>query len=170
MHSPLLPQLRFLRATFTVGLLTCSFLLGACSDVRGELPEKVEVTEVIASSSTGVFMEGCATVVYRLDPATADTLMQQGAGFFRDIEPPRNENPRNPYSEWMETPLPDARLNHIHAVRAIGGCEGDGGDFRAREIELALRAPGSFYALTRNKEGMILVVPRSRLAAFLYVG
>src|SRR3712207_4158502 len=144
-------RLPHLRGRLAVVLLTGSVALGACSDVRGELPDKVEVTEVIASSSSGVFMEACASVVYRLGPATANALMKQGIRFFEDIKPPRHQNPDNPYSEWMETPLPDQDANPISAVRAIGGCAGNESNFRATELEGALRARGSFYSLTRNK-------------------
>ena len=170
MFSRFIRPLSSPRTCLAISLLTGSAVLGACSDVSGELPDKVAITEVIASSSSGIFREGCASVIYRLDCATAGTMIEQGLGFFRNIEPPRNQNPDNPYSEWMETPLPNPEASHIFAVRAIGGCEGDGSDFRAREIEQALTERGSFYALTGNKEGMILAVPRAGLAAFLYFG
>ena len=57
------------------------------------------------------------------------------------------------------------------ATGALGDCADDHNSaFHVREIGKALRSPGSYYALTSNREGMILVMPRARLAAFLYSG
>jgi hypothetical protein len=145
-------------------------LLPSCSNVRNELPDEIEIAEVIASSSSGFFIEGCASVVYRLSPTAIGTLENPGAAFFRNIRPPRNENPKNPYTAWRSTPVPEVRQANIHAVNAIGGCDGSKGEFHAPHIERALSTPGSFYAVTANEEGMILIMPRTGIAAFLYFG
>lgn len=61
--------------------------------------------------------------------------------------------------------------NPLFAVWAPDG-RGDehGSAYHTREIEKALRSPGSYYALTRNREGMMLVMPRERLAAIFHAG
>jgi hypothetical protein len=112
-------------------------------------------------------MEVCSSAVYRLSDATAEALIRQGGAFFRRVAPPRNQNVRNPYSVWAETPV---RADRVFALGAVGGCGNGGGSLYDRQIEAALRAKGSYFALTGNKEGMILVAPRARLAVFLYFG
>jgi hypothetical protein len=154
-------------STFT--LVSAALLLSFCTNVRHELPDEIEISDVIASSSAGFFMEGCASVVYRLSERTATQVTQRGQTFIREVDPPRNENPDNAYGDWTPTPVIDPN-DTIFALRALGGCNGERGDFHARELRSALDAPGSFYALTSNREGMILVIPRERLAAFLYFG
>ena len=97
-------------------------------------------------------------------------LRREGISFFSGMAPPRNQNRDNPYSEWQATPIPDPQENHILAVSAIGGCQARAGNFYTREINDALRMPGSYYALTRNGEGMMVVAPQSGIATFLYLG
>jgi hypothetical protein len=145
-------------------------VLASCGDARRELPGKVGVSAVLTSTGSGFFMEGCASTVYRLSGETAAAVRQRGLRFFAGIAPPPNQNPRNPYGAWRETPLPAPEKGDILALGAIGGCDGDTGDFHTREIEAALRAPGSFYALTANREGMLVVAPGAGIAAFLYYG
>lgn len=145
-------------------------MLASCSDVRKELPEKIGISETLASSGSGLFTEGCTSVVYRLSDDTEAALRRQGIGFFAHIAPPQNQNHRNRYSAWLETPLARSHRGRVFALRAIAGCDGESGDFHGREIDEALRTPGSFYALTANREGMMIVVPRRRIAAFLYFG
>ena len=145
-------------------ILSLAALCG-CSDFRDELPQGIETKALLARSSDGWFMSSCATAVYQLSDATAETLMARGQSFLREVAPPRNENSGNPYSGWAETPV---RGEGVPALHALGGCGGV--DPYARQIEAALRVHGSYFALTRNREGMILVAPRARLAVFLYFG
>jgi hypothetical protein len=140
--------------------------LTSCSDWRQEIPDRIETTEILESSGSGFFREACRNAVFRLSEAGARAIARQGPAFFADIGPPRNENPRNRYSAWRETPV----AGTVFALHALGGCDGERSGPRQREIEAALSAPGSYYALTANAEGMILVVPSARLAAFLYFG
>lgn len=155
-----------------VPFLTLTWGLAACGSDWRELPSDLVVTEIVASAGSGILREGCRSVVYRLSDATAERLIAEGLPFFAKTSPPAAENPDNPYSGWRPTPIMDGSQAgpSVYAVQAIGGCGAKGGDFHGREIDEALRRPGSFYALTSNREGMMVVVPESRLAAFLYVG
>jgi hypothetical protein len=90
---------------------------------------------------------------------------------------PRDENPRNRYEPWRETPDGIDLANNGHAGRdtifalyGLSGCNGGRGNFHDREIGAALGRRGSYYTVTQNKEGIIIVIPRSRLAAYYYVG
>ena len=148
-------------------LLAGCLALGACDPGRGELPDEVEVTNVIASSSSGFIMEGCASVIYRLHPATANKVTKQGLAFFERVESLRKSDR---YSDWKETPILGAEAKHILALRAIRGCEKTEEEPSARAIREALQTRGSFYAITDNREGMIFVAPRANLAAFFYLG
>jgi len=161
------------RARLTGFLLSACLALGGCRSKQDELPEKLAVSEVIASSSSGTFMEGCVSEVYRLQPSSAAKLIEQGLGFF---EGTKSSSEDHRYSEWRETPVPDLNRDGDYPLAslpfrsAIYGCDESESDSSAKKIVEALQNPGSFYALTSNGEGMIFVSPEERLAAFFYVG
>ena len=160
----------------TLALGALSLVLSSC-DGGGDMSADIGIDHVIASSSSGFFMEGCSAKIYHLSDAAAQQISEKGLPFFATIASPRDENPRNPYGRWTQTPVPGASPEYgvsgktLFAMRALGGCgDNPGSAFRTREIEKALRSPGSYYALTRNREGMMLVMPQERLAAFFYAG
>ena len=144
-----------------------ALLLAGCNNLEDELPPRIEVGAEVTSVSNGFFIEGCRNAVFRLSESTAKQLKERGIAFLR--EAPASSGQAHRYSEWIETPveLPEGRS--IFDAMPVLPC-GEQSDFPAREIESALRARGSFYALTDNGEGMLLVAPRQRLAAVFYVG
>ncbi|RZK03294.1 MAG: hypothetical protein EOO76_03195 [Novosphingobium sp.] len=142
------------------------------------LPMTIETDAVLAADSTFGLLEGCQAAVYRLSDRAATRLEHERIGFLRDGPAPRTENSSNPYQEWRETPgtIDLARNGEgaretIFGLYAMGGCNnGSGDDFHSREISQALTSPGSFYTVTANREGIIIVAPKQKVAAYFYFG
>jgi hypothetical protein len=142
---------------------------------RGQFPSEVRIAEVLEFNSQGFFREGCTYGLYRLDSATASRLRSEGVGFLATSGRPRRENPRNPYGRWQQTPLALEPRQHVLALaattcstpRATVPLDDEG---RARSVERALASPGSFFAFTQNREGLLVIDPGQELAWFLYFG
>ena len=154
-----------MRAGHASAILLGLAALCGCADFRTELPSEIEADELLVGSTDGWFMSSCTSAVYRLSDATAQTLIEKGGSFLRGVAPPPGQSPTNPYTGWAETPMAG---EGVYALNALNGCARD--NPYARQIEAALRVQGSYFALTRNREGMMLVAPRARMAVFLYFG
>lgn len=144
---------------------------------RRALPSSVGVDAVLASDSASGFREGCESAVYRLSPSTVDHLSKEGIAYLSTGARPHNENPRNRYQGWLETPGSIDLANNgrgaretIYGLYGLGGCGSSKGDFHSGAIRAALSNPGSYYTVTANREGIIIVAPQYRLAAYFYVG
>ena len=109
-------------------------------------------------------MESCASAIYRLSATTAEAIATEGAAFFLNAN---SQDAQHHFSDWAETPLPREKRPPWHA---LSGCGDSQNQMLSDRLEAALQSSGSYYAFTPNKEGMILIVPASKLAAFLYVG
>ena len=147
--------------------------LAACNDAHGNFPAAIELEETLVSNWEGAFVEGCHLSVYRLSARTAARLHDQGERFLAGSEPRERDAPA--LGPWLETPVsgssPDAfdpLFQLGPPAYAIAGC-GEENPYD-RRIEDALLQPGSFYSLTENGEGLVLIAPKERIAAFLYVG
>lgn len=144
---------------------------------RRALPGAVVIDAVLTSSSDGGFREGCSSVVYQLADSTVAAIEKQGLSYLETGGPPPDENPENRYGPWRETPgeidlarnLEGAAVD-IPALDAMGGCGSRSGRAFSRQIAAAVAKPGSFYMRTSNYEGIILVIPKERLAAYFYLG
>jgi hypothetical protein len=142
---------------------------------RGYFPREVGIAEVLKFNSEGFFRESCTYGAYRLDSATASELRNEGIDFLATSGRPRGERPHNPYGPWQPTPLALERTDHVFALsatacRAPRGTVAPSGEERARSLEQALAAPGSYFAVTQNREGLLVIDPRRELAWFLYAG
>lgn len=104
-------------------------------------------------------------------------LRREGIGYF-NRNWPANEGASNPFGPWRETPGEiDLKrdgygaTNTIFGLRALdGGCRTGEGAFIQPALSEALGKSGSFYTMTGNREGIIIVVPDAKLAAYFYVG
>lgn len=141
------------------------------------LPIAIETDAVLAANSGFGLTQGCQAAVYRLSDSTIDRLEQDGIDFLQSSVP-RTKNPNNPYQEWRETPgMIDLAHNGqgardtVYGLYAMGGCSNRSDDaFHSREISQALTNPGSFYTITANREGIMIVAPKQKLAAYFYFG
>jgi hypothetical protein len=145
---------------------------------RHVLPSTIEIDAVLASGSRGGFMAGCEAAVYRLSDATLAHLKTEGIAYLDHAPRPQNDKRRNAYQKWRETPGEiDVAQNGrgpkpaVPGLYAAGGCGEDFDPaFKSDEVEKALSIPGSYYTVTKNREGIIVIIPERKLAAFYYYG
>lgn len=147
---------------------------------RSALPNTVDVDAVIASDEQSGLLEGCVSVYYRLSASTLTRLNKEGIAFLTAGPPPRAEDSRNPFGAWTETPgainlKTNGRVvggTTIYGLYGISGCGRYDEVLRAESIELAaaLAKPGSYYTVTANREGIIVVAPQLGRAAYFYFG
>jgi len=135
------------------------------------LPLVLGEVQLLVSEQSDGFREGCAVSIYELSPAVAQKLMSEGLQYLGNDNVPRSaEREDTTYSAWAKTPAP----SHNYAEKALTCSE------RLRKhpelqkmtakIAEALQGEHGFFILTKNGEGMILVMPTERLVAFLYYG
>jgi len=136
---------------------------------KGALPQSVEVTRVLTSGYESDLREGCAIAIYSLSPSMVAGLEQKGIAYLgHDTQSRNGRTKTNPYSDWQKTPVPTDP--YLYAWHAAYGC-GLGFDKtilpRIQEIS---QSPGGFYIKTKNNEGLILVLPKQKLAVYIYFG
>jgi hypothetical protein len=144
---------------------------------REALPDVVAIDAVLTSDSSFGLREGCQSAVYRLSPSLADRLKSQGIAALSGDTHPRSENPDNRYGGWRETPgdIDFAHNGHgakdtVFGLYASGGCAGNVRNPFSRTIDRALVKRGSYYTVTSNREGIIIVAPEPGLAAYYSFG
>lgn len=142
------------------------------------LPSTIGIDEVLASGSRAGFQAGCEAAVYAMSDATVSQLKTHGIAYLDRSPRPQNDKRQNPYQKWRGTPAEVDFTQSGHgpkpaatALYSSGGC-GEEFDptFRSDEVEKALSAPGSYYALTAKRDGIIVVIPARKLAAFYFYG
>jgi hypothetical protein len=171
-----------------LGWVTLGFallVLGMCSylswdEPRGRLPPQIEVRRVLASDSKiGGFLEGCVFAAYQISETSAKDLERRGLPAIEGTVPAK-DSASNPYGPWRATPLAidedhryldpaTAGSKSLFALGAAGRCQSRGARAPISAWE-TLRQPGSFYSITRNGEGLIVIDPKRRLAVWMYFG
>jgi hypothetical protein len=170
---------RFAKIGCGIILLGLLALLSWCNSPQrwiDQLPSAIAVDEVLDGDDQRGIPSGCFKVVYRLSQSTIDHLNRDGIRYL-STGTRGDENPRNRFGPWRETPR-DIDLetnghgsNTIFGLYAMGGCSGKSSGKRYEgNLPAALEAPGSYYTVTSNREGIIIVAPRERLAAYFYFG
>jgi len=145
---------------------------------RHVLPPEIETDGLLVSSSQDGLREGCQAAIFRLSDDMIRKVKRDGIAALGGWPRPPNENERNPYSLWRETPgWIDLKHNGqgstrtVYGLYAMGGCGGDSGErFGKYPVELALTRPGSYFATTANREGIIIVAPIQKIVAYYYFG
>ena len=114
-------------------------------------------------------------IVYNLAETTIQGIEAEGIEYLRGLSCSRDTRDwHGRYSNWRETPiLADHKWGETGALRVanylnqygfgISGLSPDEGS-----IDGAISGPGSFYSYGRI--GLILIVPRSRQAFYIYAG
>lgn len=137
------------------------------------LPEYITVNRILASSSASGLGEGCQSVVYELSDQTMGLLQTEGLSYLE-----RASKAHRNYAEWRETPgdidlAKNGRGSNytIFGLYAMDGCDSSGvKNYMKRDLSNAISKPGAFFAVSQNREGIVLLVPKLRLAAFYYFG
>lgn len=156
-------------ALVVAGVSACHVIFPWENDV---LPKVLGPAKLIASEQESGFREGCSYAIFRLPDDVAQKIRDQGLAFLGDDIHPTWDDPRNPYSSWQKTPVPGLSPSgnpNIYAINAGGGCKNSPAVYTI-DVQKIATLPGSYYLLTRNKEGMVLVIPDQRLAVYLYFG
>ena len=137
---------------FCFGLLT---LIG-CSPIwpANVLPEGVELERTLFAESKDGMREGCVAIVGEL----ADRAWAR----IGDGHAIRREG-------WQPTPLVLAPNQHLYAKGARGGCNDDDGG-PIGDFEGVLARPGAYYKIVNGGEGLVVIVPRAKLAGWFYFG
>lgn len=148
----------------------------------GHVPDGLRVTRVLyASEESWGFGPGgneAGFLAYALPRASARRLESEGLDWLERLgEEHQGTSWRGRFSDWRQTPMqpgprwqPDpasGRYEVLQYVCAYGFCI-DIDQAQLRAAEQAINTPGSYYAFGRI--GMILLVPRTRRAYFLYNG
>ena len=140
---------------------------------RGNLPSEIATTDVFISKDDW----GCFYAAHRLTLASVRAISSGGVAYLNGLSRPPNEPSDNRYGRWSETPLRKStgrlvpgglRFAGPDALFASNGCE----DNRSVPFDPtpSLDRPGSYYTLTENDEGMILVDLHRGIAMVLYSG
>ena len=148
-----------------VFLVGAAFIYLPSSYALGYLPSKLGNARVLASYESLGF-QGCTIYVFALEKIVSNRISETGTSYLQGNTKLRGfNNEKNPYSEWRCTPVPSDN----HAKFAV---------FCLKNIKPELIEPISrgmsntrgYYIISRNREGVILVLPNERLAAYLYDG
>lgn len=152
-------------AFIALGVAGIVGVLSWLDEAHGRLPKRVAFEAVIFSDSFWGGREGCWYAEYSLSPETIAGLTEGGLAYLGDDTHPEREDPHNPYAKWRATPL--VKHSETYWTGAEEGCGKTGKKY---DVRAALQAPGSYYTLTANFEGMIVVDPVRGVAFFLYFG
>lgn len=156
-------------AVMVAGTAACTFMFRWEDDV---LPRVLGPVQLIASEQESGWREGCSYAAFRLADDVVRAIDAQGLAFFGSDTHPPWDDPRNPYGPWQQTPIPDLKPqgdHRIYALGAAGGCKYSTSVYTVDAEAIAART-GSYYLLTQNNEGMVLVIPHQRLVLYLYFG
>ena len=177
-----------LRAAGIATLIMVSLPLGMCAWLdwdapRGQLPSSVAYLSIAHSSYSTGLREGCFEAIYKLAPETTARLKREGLTMLDGASIPK-ENARNPYRPWRRTPLPFVKTDKSVTLKAQPDPGGAPFTLFARNAEAGcetttrlpvsvgnmLAAPGGFYTITANGEGLIVIDTERGYAAVLYAG
>lgn len=156
-------------------------VLSSWSWEKRSIPSRIATSKVLISQQkAGGFTDGCVFAALSLTPESVRAIESQGLKYFVDMPQPPGGQSTNPYGDWQATPAP-ARLpvemlgSHVDLsyARSIvtDGCNNDDqGEIHGVVGKDPLGDPGNFYAITKNKEGIIVVAPRQNIVIFAYFG
>jgi hypothetical protein len=132
----------------------------------GYLPRNLGDARVLASYNSFVFREGCGIYVFELEEIVSNRISETGISYLQgDTKPRAHNDEKNPYSEWRRTPVPSDN----YAERALY-CSKEIKPELKEQIRRGMNNASGYYTMTKNREGVIVVLPNERLAASLYYG
>lgn len=72
-----------------------------------------------------------------------------------------------PPKGWKKSPLKDGMEERTYYEGAFSGCNSGS---PLGDLPGALTRPGAFYKVINGGEGILIIVPRAKLAGFFYLG
>lgn len=130
------------------------------------LPSKLGNARVLASCKIVGLREGVAFYVFELEEIVSNRISETGISYLQGDTKLRGfNNEDNPYSEWRRTPVPSDN----YAEGALT-CSKEIKPELSEQIRRGMNNASGYYVISENREGVILVLPNERLAAFLGFG
>jgi hypothetical protein len=125
---------------------------------------------------------GCMYVLYSIPPDIRKSIEQSGTTFFVQTPQPKFATESgNLYGQWQMTPAPPRPplllngkttrdISYARNLQAHGCNNDDWKKIQALVGDDPLEIRGNYYAISQNKEGMIVVVPSRDLVIYAYSG
>lgn len=158
-------------------IIIATILLGGAIDLQSKLtsnsnsannlPKELGDVQVLTSIIEPAFRESCDLYIFALKLGISNKIKEIGITYFENDAKRRNSKflkDRNPYSQWKHTPVPE----DSYAWNALS-CGKTDRELIER-IRSGMESAGGYYIMTRNKEGVIVVLPNENLAVKLYYG
>jgi hypothetical protein len=170
--------------TYVIAVLAYAFLwIAPNDDGSSYIPANLQAKPIYRDNSGFAGPGGsCAYALYSIPASVQQRIQRLGSAFFAQMPQPEFNSKRNPYSAWRKTPAPPripiekvgsmVDLSYARGFH-MNGCSDDS---KGREKVRALiggdplEASGNYYAISRNKEGLIIVVPARSLVIYAYFG
>lgn len=165
-----------LRRYIALGVASSIFALSACDAIfplgSNLLPRALGSPKLLAAGQISGFREGCSYAAFKLSDDVLSAIKEKGLIFLNSDTDISYYHDRNPYGSWQSTPIIEMnRIDYngdIYAIQAEGGCSLN--SLHSVNVENLARNFGSFYQITRNKEGMIFISPEHGVVIYLYFG
>lgn len=156
--------------TFLVGTIDLQLKLTTNSNSAGYLPKKLGNVQVLTSNVHPGLREGCDLHIFELKAGISNKIKKIGITYFEGDTQPRADitlktKDTNPYSQWSYTSVPE----DSYSWSALN-CGKETDRELINLIRSGMEGTSGYYIMTRNKEGVIVVLPNENLAAFLYYG
>ena len=129
------------------------------------LPSNLGSARVLASYED---FGGATIYVFELEEIVSKRIRETGISYLQGDTKRRGFNylfQGNPFSEWRRTPV----SSDNYAKDAFFGPQGIKPEM-IEQIRRGMNNASSYYMITRNREGVILVMPNEHLAAYIYDG
>jgi hypothetical protein len=156
------------------GVVGAWWLAGSVMETRfysGAIPPQLELAFGLASVGTNwspaamvVRFEACGGAIFGITGATVEAIRKRGLEFFKDATQGRGSTDSNgttQYQPWQESPLEDSWTRN--GVWLGLDCLNS---WRTGAIVAAAQAPGSYYAVGRNR--MLFVIPSESIAVYTF--
>ncbi|URD52261.1 hypothetical protein [Chroococcidiopsis sp. CCNUC1] len=154
--------------TLLAGMVSLQFKLTTNSNSASNLPKELGNVQVLTSIVQPGLMEGCYLSIFELEPSVSHKIQEIGITYFDSDAKLRanislKNKDKNPYSQWKYTPVPEDSYSGALSC-------GETDEKLIDRIWRGMESAGGYYIMTKNKEGVIVVLPNENLAAELYYG
>jgi hypothetical protein len=123
-------------------------------------PAGLEVKRTLFAGGQAGLRETCEAMIVEItDRSASRTFRLRTSKNGIKVEPPAG---------WKSTPIATGEERTSYEG-AFGGCN-NSGDGPLGDLPGWLKRPGAFYKIINGGEGVAIIVPRSKLAGFYYVG
>jgi hypothetical protein len=135
----------------------------------GIIPDELGTRYAMHIGSESGFMKGCGLAVFRLDRSTTRRIETQGVQFLNQFarQSRKRQDAYHTFQEWHSTPRPSDITDDQTLLDPGLHCSGASKSLY-RQLEQAVRAPGSFYAF--GPEKVLVVIPSQQVVVLSWYG